>query len=246
MYWKRRQTDLTPKNRIPELDWLRGFCILAMIAVHLVYDLTELYPILRLQYPPAFLLLKNGGGTVFFLISGISVTLGHHHLRRGATVLGCALLVSAVTVLAGFLPIRFGVLHALGACMLCWSIFQGASEKALLLWGISFAALGLAFEKVTVAAPFLYPLGLTAPGFESADYFPLFPYLGFFLLGACLGKKLYSGRRSLLPHLSFSSPLSRFFRTCGNHSLLLYLIHQPVLIFCIEAAIFIGGSFHEI
>ena len=61
-----------PEKRIPELDAARGFCILCMVAVHLVYDLTELYPVLRWEYPPFFLLIKNWGGIVFFLIAGIS------------------------------------------------------------------------------------------------------------------------------------------------------------------------------
>lgn len=235
---------MTPENRIGELDFTRGFCILAMIAVHLIYDLTEIYPVFS-AYPPMFLLLKDGGGTVFFLISGISATLGRRHLRRGVMVLGCGMLVSAVTVLAGFAPIRFGVLHALGVCMLCWEVFQKASLRTLAGLGIAFVFTGWLFEAVIVASPWLYPLGLVSPAFESADFFPLFPYLGYFLLGSLLGRKLYPSRKSLLT-CSFSSPFSRFFCFCGRHSLLLYLIHQPVLMIAIETAIFIGGSFHEI
>ena len=66
---------MTPQNRIPELDLLRGFCILVMIAVHAIYDLRELYALFP-AYPPLFSLLKEQGGAVFFLISGISATLG--------------------------------------------------------------------------------------------------------------------------------------------------------------------------
>ncbi|MBR4290057.1 MAG: DUF1624 domain-containing protein [Oscillospiraceae bacterium] len=232
------------ENRIPELDLLRGLCILGMIAVHFIYDLTEIYPVFG-GYSPLFLLVKNWGGTVFFLISGICVTLGHRHLRRGITVFSCGMVVSAVTVLAGFVPIRFGVLHALGVCMLCWECFKRASARVLAGCGIAFAVLGWAFEQITVSNAFLYPLGLTAASFESADFFPLFPNLGYFLLGACLGRRYYAGRKSLFPQYAFLSPVSRFLRLCGRRSLLLYLIHQPVLIIGIEAAMFIGGIFHE-
>ena len=236
---------MTPKNRIWELDAARGFCVLGMITVHFIFDLTELYPIVHLKSPSFFLLVKNWGGIAFFLISGICVTLGQHHLRRGAIVFGCAVLVSAVTVLAGFAPIRFGVLHCLGLCMLCWALFRCIPAGILGSFGCLLAMLGLVFAQITVATPHLYPLGLTAPGFESADYFPLLPYLGYFLLGACLGKTLYRSRRSLLPNSPIDNPLIRLLRFCGRHSLLLYLIHQPVLIFLIEAAIFTGGNFHE-
>ena len=231
-----------PENRIRELDAARGFCILAMVFIHLIYDLTELYPVLNWQYPPIFLLLKDGGGIAFFLISGISATLGRRHLRRGVIVFGCGLLVSTVTVLAGFLPIRFGVLHCLGLCMLLWEFFKGASQKVLWCFCTAFAALGWRFSHLMVAATYLYPLGLTSPGFESADYFPLLPYFGYFLAGAALGKRFYPTRKSLFPKL----PRLSFLCRCGRHSLLIYLIHQPVLIFLIETAIFTGGIFREI
>ena len=171
----------------------------------------------------------------------VSATLGHRHLQRGLIVFSCGVLVSVVTVLTGFLPIRFGVLQALGACMLCWEIFKRTSSCALAGLGLTLSMLGWAFEEIRISCRWLYPLGLTAMDFQSADYFPLFPYLGYFLLGACFGRIVYAQRKSLFPRLSFSP----FFCFCGRHSLALYLIHQPVLIFLIETAIFIGGSFHE-
>lgn len=229
---------MTPENRIPELDFFRGFCILGMIAVHLVYDLTEIYPVFRMPYPPFFLLIKDGGGILFFLLSGISVTLGHSCLRRGAVVLGCAALVSTVTVMTG-MPVRFGVLHALGCCMILWLFFQKIPRNVLPYLALLIIALGAVFEAFTVSSPFLYPVGLTAADFTSADFFPLFPYLGYFLAGACLGQRYYPTRRSLLPMLSFSGKASRIFRFCGRHSLLLYLLHQPVLLGAIEAALFL-------
>ena len=120
---------MKPENRIPELDAARGICILGMVIVHLVYDLTELYPVLQREYPPIFLLVKNWGGIAFFLISGIAVTLGRRHLRRGLVVFGCGMLVSAAMDLSGAMPIRFGVLHCLGLCMLLWELFKKADTE---------------------------------------------------------------------------------------------------------------------
>ena len=224
MYWKRRQTRLKPENRIRELDAARGFCILAMVAVHLIYDLTELYPVLKLPNPRLYLTVKNWGGIAFFLISGMTATLGHRHLRRGLTVFGCGILVSAVTGFAG-MPVRFGVLQSLGCCMLLWYFFKGASPGRLLAVGIAMAATGFLFAGITVRAAFLYPLGLTAPTFSSADFFPLLPYFGYFLLGAACGKRFYRDKISLFPN----SPHFSFLRFCGRHSLWIYLLHQPVL-----------------
>lgn len=227
---------MTPKNRIPELDYLRGFCILAMIAVHFIYDLSELYSLLP---PPGalFNFVKNGGGTVFFLLSGICAFLGSHPLKRGLTVLGCALAVGTVTAAAGT-PVRFGVLHALGSCMLLWTLFRNIPQKILPWTALLATAVGMLFKGISVSSPFLYPVGLTAPGFVSADYFPLFPYFGYFLAGACLGAVLYPTGRSLLPDSCFRGAVSRVFLFCGRHSLPLYLLHQPVLIGIIEASLF--------
>lgn len=232
---------MTPENRIPELDLFRGACILGMIAIHLVYDLSELYPVLSVL-PPAFLLLKDWGGSIFFLLSGVSATLGYHPLKRGSVVLLCAALVSAVTAAVG-MPVRFGVLHALGCCMLLWIFFRSLPQKILLFLALVFIALGSVFADFTVFPAFLYPLGLTAADFSSADFFPLFPFLGYFLAGACFGKSFYHSRRSLFPALSFSGKVSRVFRFCGRHSLLLYLLHQPVLLGAIEAALFLRRKF---
>lgn len=224
---------MTPKNRIPELDVARGLCILAMVCVHFLYDITELYGLLSMPLPAIYTLLKSGG-CIFFILSGISATLGHRHLRRGLTVFGCGMAVSAVTAAAGFLPVRFGVLQSLGASILLWIFFQNLPNAALVAVSSLSLALGTIFERITVSAAFLYPLGLTQKGFESADFFPFFPFFGYFLAGACLGRSLYAARRSLLPSTFFSSLPLRFLCLCGRHSLLIYLIHQPILIFAIE------------
>ena len=209
---------MTPKNRIRELDAARGICILAMIAIHFVYDLTELYSLWHWDYPPVFLLLKNWGGIAFFLISGICITLGRHYVKRGLTVLGCAAAVSAVTALSGTLPIRFGVLHCLGICMLCWRPFKSIPIAAL--WAVSAALIltGVCFSRIAVAAPWLYPLGLTAPDFQSADYFPLLPNLGYFLAGAALGKHFYANRESRFPKLNGKVEINNIGTTIGSHT----------------------------
>ena len=49
------------KKRIWELDALRGLCILGMVVVHFVYDLVELYGLIKWEYPPAFLLCSTMG-----------------------------------------------------------------------------------------------------------------------------------------------------------------------------------------
>jgi uncharacterized membrane protein len=57
----------------------------------------------------------------------------------------------------------------------------------------------------------------------------LFPNLGFFLLGAVLGRTAYRKKVSLMPKISEKNPLVRVLCFCGRQSLWIYLLHQPVL-----------------
>ena len=215
--------------RIWELDALRGLCILGMVAVHLVFDL---------QFPTgkAFAFVQLWGGVLFFLLSGLCATLGSRPVRRGAMVLGAGLLCTAVTLAGralGMLPdymvIRFGVLHCLGACMLLWPVFRKLPVWLLAALGTGFGVLGIYLTQcVMVEFSGFAWLGLLYPSYSSADYFPLLPYLGFFLLGAVLGRLLYAKKKSLLPQWE-TIWVFRALRWCGRHSLILYLLHQPLL-----------------
>lgn len=220
------------ERRIWELDALRGICILGMAAVHLLYDLSGL----GISIAPRLLtFFQNWGGIVFLLLSGICVTLGRRHIRRGLLVFGCGMLCTAVTVLLyhlGFAPgsivISFGVLHCLGSCMLLWQLFRHCSNPLLAILSISFCILGLMFQQQLVPYRWGIPFGLMYPGFTSADYFPLFPNLGYFLLGALLGRRLYPRKTTRFPIANPSAFPIRFLCQCGTHSLWIYLLHQPL------------------
>ena len=84
------------KSRIWELDALRGLCILGVIAVHLVYDVTVLYRLVVWTPPALFQFIQRWGGVLFLLISGICVTLGSRCVKRGLVVFSCGMLISAV------------------------------------------------------------------------------------------------------------------------------------------------------
>lgn len=224
------------KNRIWELDALRGLCILCMVVIHAVYDMVELYALIDWEYPQLYMFVQRWGGVIFLLISGICVTLGKHPVRRGLLVFGCGLIVSLVTAsmywlhLAGkSMIIYFGVLHCLGVCMLLWYPLRKCKAWLLAVLGAGLAALGLWIMTFgPVGTSLLIPFGFMPAGFATSDYFPLLPHFGFFLLGAALGKTLYRRRESLIPRLG-ENPVSRFFCRCGKWSLWIYLLHQPIL-----------------
>ncbi len=235
---------MTPqKNRIWELDALRGICILGMMVVHFVFDLNE-FAGLGLTMPGWFDFCQRYGHILFILISGICATLASRSFRRGVIVFCAGLLVTGVTLFMvcvlkfnRSLSIYFGILHLLGLCMILFPLFKKLPVWALAVLGAGFVALGVwlaALEPVAVSFPsaqglLLGAIGIRPAGFYSGDYFPIFPNLGWFLLGAVLGRTAYRRRESLLPKVNADFFLLRFFRFCGRHSLWIYLLHQPVL-----------------
>lgn len=206
-----------------------------MVFVHFIYDLTEWYGLLSWGNDPLFLIVQNWGALAFFLLSGLCATLGKRELKRGALVFGCGLLVTAVTGLVPPLPaIRFGALHCLGCCMMLWHVLKKLPSPVLTAVAFILIPAGFAFAGIRVTVPWLFPLGLTVSGFADPDFFPLLPYLGFFLLGAVSGRRLYAQKRSLLPRVDTQTPIIRFLLLCGRHSLAIYLLHQPVLMLSME------------
>lgn len=225
------------KKRIWELDALRGAFLLIMIAVHITYDLTELMCIVTLKDTRLYDFFRDQAGVLFLLLSGICATLGSKPVKRGLQVLAGAACVTIVTVgmaalgLAGpEIRIWFGVLHCLGMCMLLWPLSRKLPTVGRLLLGIGIILLGgYLLDHLRVDTYLLIPFGIVPRHFASSDYFPLLPHFGWFLIGSVLGQTLYRQRQSLLPDKWSRNPVSRSLMWMGRHSLIIYLLHQPVI-----------------
>ena len=114
--------------------------------------------------------------------------------------------------------------------MIAWWVFKRLPNWVLAALGLCMVAAGFYLDTVVLLdQPLLMPLGFIYPGFESADYFPLLPNLGFFLLGAVLGRTVYRKKETLLPYVSEKNILRRSLCFVGKQSLWIYLLHQPVL-----------------
>ena len=63
-----------------------------------------------------------------------------------------------------------------------------------------------------------------------ADYMPLLPWLGVFLIGCLIGRVCYTERRSLLPAKNKTAKaITAPVEFVGRHSLIIYLVHQPIV-----------------
>ena len=235
------------KSRIWELDALRGVCILCVIVVHFLFDLS-FFGGLDLTLPAWYVFLQEYGGAIFVVLSGVCVTLGSKSVRRGLIVFACGMLITAVTygmyrlgMSGADVVVKFGVLHLLGVCMLVYPAFKKLPPAALAVLGLLIAVTGYAIRGVVVPQHWLFPLGLTYEGFTSSDYFPLFPQLGYFLIGAAIGKTAYREKKTLLPGSFQKTPVARFFCWCGRQSLFIYLLHQPIVYGLLELVLLLRG-----
>ena len=235
------QTAVRPR-RYPFLDELRGAAIVMMVLYHFLYDLVVFAGISFPLYSRPVVIWQNSIGALFITLSGCVSLFSRSNFRRGIKCLLAATAVFLVTAFTAPAPAWFGVLHFLGCAMLLFPLFRPLTDRIPPVWG----ALGCLFLFVyffSVSSGtvwffgqhplprFLYSgwlstiLGFPFPGFTSSDYYPILPWLMLFLCGAFLGKLLQSAKdnpalsRSRLPALGF----------LGRHSLLIYLVHQPVL-----------------
>ena len=227
--------DPMEEKRIPELDLLRGIAVIGMILVHFFYDL-EYFGKTSLVLPKWLDMAGKYGHLIFILISGICATLGHRTFHRGRLLFACGLLVSYVTLYMEYIldfqkiGIWFGILHLLGLSMMLYPLFRDFYAWELCFLSLFLICAGLIFRRFTVEKTWLFPFGLCSEKqYPGSDFFPLLPYFGWFLLGSAAGKWLYSERRSRLSWISRENRISGFFQRVGQNSLLIYLIHQPVL-----------------
>ncbi|MCM1149593.1 MAG: DUF1624 domain-containing protein [Butyricicoccus sp.] len=218
------------RGRVELLDLWRSLCVVIMVVYHVFYD-TALFGRMDIAVFDSLplLLLRYVVAGSFILISGAVSRWSRQPVKRGLFVLCAACLVGAATALMG-MPVRFGVLHLIGTSMLIYAALgerlRGVSGALmpLLCAAAHFAMLALCSYFMT-GVKWLWPLGFRYAGFYSADYYPLLPWLPVFLLGVWLGGVIE--RHADAPALSRRFPSALTFP--GRHSLVIYLVHQPVL-----------------
>lgn len=237
-------TTTAKPARIWEIDFLRGVSIILVIGYHLLYDLGDYVGLSRFLgwstnlSSTAWTIAQHFFAGMFVLLSGVSSTLTRSNTRRGLRLLAVALALTLATYLIAvglhlFDPadtILFGILHCLAVAMLLYGlVFKKVSAAGNALIGaavVGLAALLPVLKKaLVIRSNWLIPFGLPSPSFSSLDYFPLIPWLGVFLIGAALGRSAYARKKSLLP---WRMP-ANFVNWAGRHSLVIYIVHQPLI-----------------
>ena len=184
---------------------------------------------------------------LFIMISGISSTFSRNNLVRGLKLALVALALTAVTAIADHFDgepdsqmlIVFGILHMLACCMLLYG-FLCMFDRRLFgkfrlihLFSIILAIVCIVpvpYLPIVSNNKFLFIFGIPYPGFVSADYFPLIPYMGFFFIGVLVGGLI--SRKAQLPSMINKCLKPTAF--VGRHALIIYLAHVPIVYAILE------------
>ncbi|HJJ39223.1 MAG TPA: heparan-alpha-glucosaminide N-acetyltransferase [Methanocorpusculum sp.] len=224
-------------GRYYEVDAVRGIALLCMIVYHTLFCLyffTDFVP----WFNPA---VQSGApiAACFIGIAGLSLVLAKaktkKYLIRGLELIGLGLCISLVTWFfypSGF--VVFGVLSLIGIGTILSIPFVSQRVKWFVPAGVGIilVLLNLIVSKVYLSIPYLIPLGFKVYGFSSIDYEPLIPWFGVMLIGLALGKLLYPGgaRRLFLEKLGGMPRVLKPLCFAGRHTLIIYLVHVPVII----------------
>ncbi|MDO5455791.1 MAG: heparan-alpha-glucosaminide N-acetyltransferase [Eubacteriales bacterium] len=245
--------------RLPFLDVIRGITLISMILYHGMWDLVYLKGVSVPWYGErAGYLWQQSICWTFIFLSGFCTVFAKRLLRRGLTVSCAGFLVTLVTLAVLYEDrVVFGVLTLIGSCMLLiipvrkWmSRCRFPAFVVLLLCSfllfvltkdINVGRIGTSMlHRVWSGFPDLYVslpeslycnlatayFGFPPSSFFSTDYFSLLPWFFLYVSGYSTGMIAQACGRLTADLFMFDiRPLSWI----GRHSLLLYMLHQPVL-----------------
>ncbi len=182
-------------------------------------------------------LVVFGAGILISLVT--EIFMPQNRIRFGVlTLLGSCMLIVAMAEKLGDLLLQrksedvqaesnriFGTpLAGMVICMICFVLTRRINYGVLGFFDVTVARLPRFFYNLGDVGNFL---GFTEQTFFSTDYFSLFPWLFLFLTGYYfyhwMDRKQWGGDIGKAPSLG------AWWRPVGRHSLIIYLLHQPVV-----------------
>jgi uncharacterized membrane protein len=234
------------RQRFAVVDIARGVAIIAMIAYHLCWDLSYFRFISAdVGYDPQWVVIARTILTAFLFLVGVGLVLGHSRAirwrafwNRWLFVLGGALLITLGTFIA--FPasfVYFGVLHAIALFSVLALPFLLAPSWLAMAVAVPVIALPWSFSHSLFNEKAWSWIGFWQVPPPANDLVPIFPWFGVVLLGiAATRLVLGSSLATRLAAINPAGRLPRLLGLLGRWSLLIYLLHQPLLLALIYPA----------
>lgn len=234
-------------RRMCLLDEIRGIAVILMVIYHAFYSMTFIFH-MEFSYTIMFAIMpfEIVIPATFIIISGIVSVYSRNNVQRGLNLFTIALLISLVTSI--ILPeqaILFGILHFLGIGLIIYSFFQDWLSKIPIELGLRLSLILFMvlyyLPNGMIGFPTLFSiklptelysiywlsfLGFPTPDFVSSDYFPIFPYIFLLFFGSFIGQYLKKVKTPEVLYSRLCPPLDFI----GKHALLIYILHQPIII----------------
>jgi uncharacterized membrane protein len=232
-------------DRFWEIDFIRGFAIILMIIFHILYDLNYFkitdYPL----YSGILLYLARLSAAIFVLLVGVSLSISYSkvkniltankiifkYIKRGCKTIFLGIIISIISwfyIPKGF--VIFGILHFIGTSIILSLVFL-RYKLFNVIFGIIIIILGLYIRTLSFDFNFLIPLGFIQDNYWSIDHFPLLPWFGVLLIGISIGNMIYPNKIRKFEIIDRSNNmLVKSFCFLGRNSLIIYFLHQPIII----------------
>jgi len=224
--------------RYPFIDGLRGLAIILMMAYHFTFDLNY-FKVVDFDFnnDVFWLSARSLIVSMFLGLTGISLHLASVHglnkqryWRRIGILLICAFGVSLASYM--IFPntmIFFGILHFIVIASLLGMFFV-RFYWANLVTGCCIIVVGIWVHHPLFDQSILQWVGLMTHKPATEDYVPLFPWFGVVLIGIFVGKYIYSEPIPAFARWRDDTAIGRVLTLGGRHSLLIYMLHQPLFI----------------
>ncbi len=224
--------------RLHLIDAARGIAIAAMVVYHFSWDLRHFgYIAADVTHDPGWRLFARSIAGSFLFIVGVSLVLASRsgfragrYLRRLALIAASAAAITIVTYLV--FPdsyVFFGILHHIAVASVLGLAFVNAP-----IWLVAAAAVASFLAPAYLAGPAFDPpamvwLGLATYIPRSNDFVPLFPWFGVVLAGIVAARLARWLPKGLAAVAGLSPRIATPLVWAGRHSLVIYLLHQPIL-----------------
>jgi uncharacterized membrane protein len=233
----------TAPGRIAAIDALRGAAIVAMASYHFAWDLFNAGLIdVDPGYDRGWRLYAHAIASTFLGLVGLGLVLASAKSFRWrafgvrlARIVAAAAAVSLVTYglsLAlhdpGFF-VYFGILHAIALSSVLVLPFLFLPSGFALAAAALAALAPLYCRAGFFDAPGWWWLGLSTVIQPTVDYVPVLPWIAAVLAGIAIGRLVLFERTGIAAAWQPRSALMKGLVLAGRWSLVIYLVHQPLL-----------------